>query len=503
MKKKFPNASILTLITQTDGSNENLLFIYLKTIPDFYPSNRIYWYDGAGKDGKPNNVWEKLSIKQWTACCKDSILTNLFDSILATNSIEIDGKKINLSISPFKLNSNSADPMRSRRETIFDTLITESNTLIPQEFYQKENLQFLSAYKTGSSEIKPLFPLGFFEDNFIHENLKKGIWGIKEYRTAYLTFQGVRKTSTKGIGSKEMVGFYQQNFNSNSEYIVVVKNESQQEIGKGSINKKTGFFKINLCKPTQKGIVEVLIDSKEEKAIEYTLIQEIKINTNIAESTFQDAYGRNSMITSDKKERPKSITSFTWQQSVYADEKEANQKLSDLFKLIFDYLGPNIVIADPYYFGEIKQDDVTAEMYLKNDQIAFINAMTHSALEKGIDKINFLGYWARARNQLATDWFSKYEKFFKRYILLNKLEKFFPSSSIRFYNSKTEFHPRYWFSLVDQDGIEVLDKCVILTNSIGNMSELDIIPITDESQLRQITRKYTGLFNNSQSRLSI
>lgn len=72
MKIKYPNASILTLITQTDGCSEKLLFIYLKTIPDFYPSNRIY--DFAGKDGKPNNAWDKLSIKQWTGCGKDSII---------------------------------------------------------------------------------------------------------------------------------------------------------------------------------------------------------------------------------------------------------------------------------------------------------------------------------------------------------------------------------------------------------------------------------------------
>lgn len=512
MKSKFPNASILTLITQTEGSNEKLLFIYLKTIPDYYPSNRIYWYDGAGKDGNPNNVWEKLSIKQWTACCKDSILTNLFDSILSTNVIEIDGKKINLSISPFKLNSNSADPMRSRRETIFDTLITESNTLIPQEFYQKENLQFLSAYKTGSSEIKPLFPLGFFEDNFIHENLKKEIWGIKEYRTAYLTFHGVRKTSTKGIGSKEMVGFYQQNFNSDSEYVIVVKNESQQEIGKGSINKETGFFKINLREPTQKGKVEVLIDSKEEKSIEYVLLQDIQVNGHIANATFKDAYGREFMITSDKKKRPDNVQNFTWQQNVYADTKEANQKLSDLFKSIFDYLGPKILIADPYFINNINQDKTTKVLSLSHCQSAFINALIHSAIEKGIAQFNVLGC-SRATNHLDTDdagtltkidlMFENYEKLFRRLILESMVEKYFPPSTIIFRKAKEDFHNRYWFSLTEKEGVEVIDKCVIITNSIGNMSELDILLVSDESQMRQIARKYTGIFKNSEIRLSL
>lgn len=242
MKNKYPNASILTLITQTVGSNENLLFIYLKTIPDFYPSNRIHWYDGAGKDGEPNTVWNKLSIRQWTGCGKDSVMLTLFDDILAQKKLTIGKKEIALTIPPYNKNSNSADPFKSRRENKFDSLVTEHNTVIPQEFYQKENLQFLSANKTGSSEIKPLFPFGFFEDNFIYDNLINGIWGIKEYRTAYLTFHGVRKTSEKGIGNKEMVGFYQQNFNPKSEYVAIIKNESEHKIGKATIDNKTGFF---------------------------------------------------------------------------------------------------------------------------------------------------------------------------------------------------------------------------------------------------------------------
>ena len=374
---------------------------------------------------------------------------------------------------------------------------------LSQEFYQKENLQFLSGYKTGSTEIKPFYPLGFFEENFIYDNLKKHIWGIKEYRTAYLTFHGVRKTSQKNVGSKEIVGFYQQNFDSTSNYSAIVKNETNQEIGKADVDKQTGFFKLNLSEPTQKGKVEILINDKEEKAIEYVLLQDIQFNSHIANATFKDAYGRSHMITSDKKIRPESVPNFTWQQNVYADKNTANQKLSDLFQSILDYLGPKILIADPYFFGDIKEDSVTAELHLKDDQIALVNAMTHSALEKGISKLYFLGYWGRANNQLASDWHSKYEKFYKKYILSNKLEKYFPLSSIEFRNAQNEFHNRYWFSLTDQDGVEVLDKCVIITNSIGNMSELDIISITDESQLRQITRKYTGLFNNSQWRSSI
>lgn len=503
MKSKFPNASILTLITQKDGNTEKLLFIYLKPIPDFYPSNSIHWYDGVGKDGKPNNVWNKLSIKQWTGCGKDSVMLKLFNELLTEKKLTIGSKEIILTVPQYNVLANSIDPFKSRRENNFDSLATENNSLIPQEFYQKENLEFLSAFKTGSSEIKPLFPLGFFDENFIYDKLKKGVWGIKEYRTAYLTFHGVGKTSQKGIGSKEIVGFYQQNFNPKSKYVAVVKNESEQEIGKETIDNKTGFFKVQLNEPTKKGKVEILVDGKEEKVIEYVLLQNIQVNGHLANATFKDAYDRSHMITSDKKTRPTSLSSFTWQQNVYADKKEANKRLSDLFKSIFDCLGPKILIVDPYFFGEIEEDSVTTELHLKDDQIALVNAMTHSALEKGISKFYFLGYWGRARNQLAIDWITKYEKFFKGYINSNKLEKHFPSSTIEFLNAQTEFHARYWISLIDQNGVEVLDKCVIITNSIGNINEIDIVPVTDKSQLQQIIRQYTGILKNSQLRLSV
>lgn len=99
-----------------------------------------------------------------------------------------------------------------------------------------------------------------------------------------------------------------------------------------------------------------MVDAKDEKVIEYVLLQDIQFNSHIANATFKDAYGRSHMITSDKKVRPESVSNFTWQQNVYADNKEGNQKLSDLFKSIFDYLGPKILIADPYFFGDIKED---------------------------------------------------------------------------------------------------------------------------------------------------
>jgi hypothetical protein len=255
-----------------------------------------------------------------------------------------------------------------------------------------------------------------------------------------------------------------------------------------------------------------LINERKEKTIEYTLIQDIKFNSHVASSTFLDAYDRHFMITSDKRDRPKSIPVFTWQHNVYSDTIEANKKLSDLFTSILDYLGPKILVADPYFINKIKQDDLTQSHSLSHCQVAFINALIHSAIEKGITQLTVLGC-SRATNHLDRDdtgeltkidlMLENYEKVFRGFIASSKLEPYFPAGTVVFKKAKEDFHNRYWFSLIEKEGVEILDKCIIITNSIGNISEVDIIPVSEHVQLRQITRKYTGIYKNSEIRLTI
>lgn len=85
----------------------------------------------------------------------------------------------------------------------------------------------------------------------------------------------------------------------------------------------------------------------------------------------------------------------------------------------------------------------------------------------------------------------------------NNLKTFFPVESIVFKNSNKDFHNRYWFSIIEKEGIKLLEKCIIITNSIGNMNEVDIMVVNDEAQLNQIIRKYSELFKNSEIKLSI
>jgi hypothetical protein len=219
--------------------------------------------------------------------------------------------------------------------------------------------------------------------------------------------------------------------------------------------------------------------------------------------SFTDLYGRNCIISDKEKKRPDKIQSFTWMQDIYQDTDAENQKLSDLLKPVFDYLGPKILIADPC-FGSRETDG--AGKSLSDSRKALMNAILHSYREKGLEAITVLGFWQKskmqARNRQKTtennSYFGNYDLIFKKFIADNDLK-----ISMSFIDANEAFQCRYWFSITERDGVEILDKCLIFNGSLCNMEELDILPVTDESQARQITGKYTGLYKNAKLKLSI
>jgi hypothetical protein len=131
MNKKYPNASILTFITQTNKLNsENLLFIYLKPIPDFFPNDKILWYEDHGKNGTAKDIWKKQSIKQWVACGKDDLIQNLLEDIILSKTLEIYNKKIQLIIPSFTKKLFDIEKPNGR-ETLFDSYSTMNNIMRP------------------------------------------------------------------------------------------------------------------------------------------------------------------------------------------------------------------------------------------------------------------------------------------------------------------------------------------------------------------------------------
>ena len=507
------NTSILTLITQTEEDKEKLLFMYLKPVDENYPSQPPIWYPGKGQNGKALQVWKKLSIKQWVACGRDEDLEQWFEDILKKKKIPGHSKTLSVTLPDFKREEAFDPETGCGFGTGITTLETRNNSQIPVQFFEKENLDFLCSQKTGSKEIKPLFPLGFFEEDCIHKYLAKGIWGIKHSRIPYLTFHGVRSTSKKGEGSTEMAGFYQGTLEpSYDDYKAVVKNEQGHVIGSGVLN-QFGVFHAPLSEPTKKGSVDIVLNETEIRKQDYVLLQGFEINSQIVDTTFKDDYGRSFMISDTNRQRPGGLQPCTWQRQVYAETKKSNEALSDVMKTVLDYLGPRILLADPYFINAIREDEATKSLELTQCQRAFINAVIFSGVEKGIKECQFLGFWGRAKNAPDNSGgdtaskseirFERYEKIFKGILSNNKLQSIFPTGTFTFRNAAEDFHNRYWFSINEEEGRTFLNKCVIVTNSIGNMEEVDFMPVVNEEQQALITRKYNLLLAGAQSKLVV
>ena len=475
----------------------------MKNVPD-YTEKGTFWFENKGRNGKAIFIWEELLLKQWLVIGKDDEISNLLEDILKKSKTTINSKTINFYIPKYTKKLSDGKSSKSRNEIKSDSYLCNEFSVIPRQLLNKENLDILSGLKI-SNTIKPLFPIGLYEQNYIYNCLNEKIFGIKEFRQSFLTFRGVRKTSVKGKGSKEITGFYQSNYADEKEYYASINNQSNSEIGKRKINKKDGVFKIDLKEASSKGQV-IITDGKEEiKKVDFVLLQDIQFNMDMINKTFKDAYGREFGISSKKSVPTKKMNPIYWEKDLFSNDIEAYKKLSDIFRAVFEYLGENILIADPYFIGLIKLSETTNEYKLSRCQLSLINAITHFSLESKTSSFTILGCNSRANSisdsiedestSKAERRFENYNKFFNNYISQNELKDYFPT--ITFKNSKKSFHNRYLFSVTIDNGIEKLDKCIIFTNSFGNIEELDIVPCTDEEQINLITTRFLSLSNYS------
>ncbi len=479
------------------------MFFHIKNVPD-YTDNGIFWFENKGQNGKATFIWEDLLLKQWLAIGKDNDILELLNDILKTSTTKINSKVVEFNIPNFRLIPNNEKTAKSRNEIKYDSYLLCDFSIIPRKLLNKQNLDILSGLKIDD-KIKPLTPIGLYEKNFIYNHLNEKIFGITEYRQPYLTFRGVRKTSVKGVGSKEIIGFYQSNYSRGQEYYASIKNDTNSEIGKSKINIKNGVFKVDLSEPSSKGQVIITEAKTEIKKIDFAFIQDIKFDMNIVNKTFKDAYGREFGITSKKSKSTHKLKPIYWEKDLFNNDIEAYKKLSDIFKTVFEYLGENILIADPYFIGLIKLKETTNEFELSKCQLSLINAITHYSLEFKTNSFTILGCNSRANNlsdgvddentTKTERRFENYNKFFENYISQNELKNYFPSFTFK--NSKTTFHNRYLFSIINENGVEKFDKCIIFTNSFGNIEELDIVPCTDEEQINLITSRFLSYNNNS------
>lgn len=502
--KKYPNSSTLSFFTCVkDNDHEEIIFFYLKPVGDYFSSTTPYWYP-------EKTIWPQLKIKHRSVFGQDNVVNQILDEILSQNAVRVGENEINFSF-PLRTSSLEQNDFGDREDAKCELFKAASYPSVPKEFYLKENLDIICGYLESNDMIFPYSQIGFFDRDFIHDYIWDNVYGVKEHRTPYLTFHGVQKTSIKGKGSTEFVGFYQSHIDNATPYKAIIKSESSTILGESSITPENGTFKISLSEPSAKGWLEILADNAPIKSIKYTLVQDINISTNIISRTYSDIYSRTIPISDEP--RTDTISPLIWHRGEFANTDVADMQLSDYFRSLFNYLGPNVVIVDPYFINEISIDIVTNSYNLRHCQKAFFNSLFHSFVEKKIEKVYILGYWARASDKIKTNvpngstkaltLFNIYERVIKGNIIGNKLQHYIPNGSIEFYNADVDIHNRYWFSFTKENEVITLNKVVTCSNSIGNMNEVDFLPVLDVNASQKLCRRYGELVNKGELKVTI
>lgn len=199
-----------------------------------------------------------------------------------------------------------------------------------------------------------------------------------------------------------------------------------------------------------------------------------------------------------------SFKPITWYKSNYIAESDGYIALSDIFYNVFKYLGSEVVVFDPYFIGNLNEDLTTKALSIASeDQKAFLNAIGRYLFETNFSvKIAIYGCPNRAKSQVTKDsscestkmegLYNKYQKYLNGLMPPYKL---YPKY-VDFFVAAYEFHNRYYFSKVTIGGSTSLSKPFVVTNSIGNLKEVDIIPVEDESQANMICSKYVSLLSS-------
>ncbi|MBK9284371.1 MAG: hypothetical protein IPM51_08615 [Sphingobacteriaceae bacterium] len=493
-----PNKSILSIISKSEPDGEKVLFMFLKPVPDKVTNDKIYWYKDKGALGEATYIWQKEGIKQWVATGKDEILNTLFNSIVERKSTSIGEKQI---LFLFPEHENPKFENDSYEEIRQDIYTVKNIGELPIKFRQKDNLDILSGYKPASTETRTLFPNGFFGKDFIYRNIEKCIIAVKEHRFPLLRFHAVRNGIKEG--PKRIAGFLQEKFEESKKYTAVLKSTEGALLSSSEIDKQNGSFVLDSNEAVPSGQIEIKVDEEIAQDTTFHFIMDVGFNVEMVDHTFKDAYGSKH----NKSKSPKKVDKFepfTWHVDLLTGEETNFVKLSESIKTTLNYLGPNVIITDPYFLGDYSIE--SGQIIVKKFQMPLLNAICHSFFDEVLTKLVILGYNGRANEHFESNEelagtkteqrFKIYEKVLGKMLSENIL-------NIEFYSSISEFHNRYWLGFKEVDGRPILEKVIVVTNSFGDLKEIDFIEITDKAQKEIIFSKYSSILSHATKSLSI
>ena len=481
-----PNMNMFLIFSQfvADDLPEKLILLIRKPVDDFSdaPCERWLW------DGKHKTISKKLNLRQRVVFCDEDSSEAIFTSIMDKGSVCAEDTNLSFSV-PKTTKKNEFSEYFELDACIY---CIEDANYIPHELLIEYNCNQICGY--SDEENGYIEPLGLLAPSLLHKLFVSSQIALKLNRKVNIRIRGIEDSSGCKSGCKKFIGFVQDEFTDGINSIVQLRDKpGERVLGEVVVEKQTGIYRIQVNEFTSEGELRYFRNDELISVFPFSLILDISINTQIVNNILTDAYKRQFNTTDDEFKENETFTSKSWFIESYIKGTNGFQALCDYFLDIFSYLGQDIIIVDPYSMGNIKENASTGELEDFDNQIAFVNAMlVHLFRNKW--KAKFAIVSSNPRFNIRKE-YTQYKRFLSKF----KVPQLLCPNLIEFRYVNRDFHGRYFLKKVTEDGREVLTKAVIITNSIGNIKEVDFMAITDCVQREMVAQKCLSLYTESLS----
>jgi len=495
-----PNASILSVLTIQQGDKEKILLLLHRQVVD-KPPQTIYWYQKYGKDGDSKfllPMHPSLNrVRQWVAIGQDDDLERLWTDLFKNGELTIPFK--DTAINFFFPGQVKKSDFQDGNEIYKVEGLTSISTNYLKSYYSiddwdkkyhpqgevlKEYLNCVALEKGFYDEKDtergiPLYPYGLFEEKELHKLILSKIVAIQQKRGFISHFRGVVNNKKKEDPT-EYKGFISMSREDRMKYGIKISDMNNNTLGTTVIEPETGLWNMKLQQPAGKGIIS-LYDKDINRDVfgeKYYLIKDIKVDTHIIHAELEDLYKRKISVSD-----PPAIVDMTnfqlaWNRNLYPDDDTGHIHLSDQILPLIGFLGPKIIISDPYGLGDFNIDNRVIQ--LTGGQKVFLNAFFINCVYRRIQELSIILHWStlRAKNKLNTkeEYIEILRTFFQQFVK-------FDLKKITLLFSAKPFHNRHWVAQKDNDEFKIFR----VTNSISGLvasEDFEIIPVEPEEKMR-------------------
>ncbi len=298
----------------------------------------------------------------------------------------------------------------------------------------KENIDTEVNIKLENNYSNKILPLFYIKPSSLKEYILNNNVIIYKELLFKNMFKGIESKVKGEVG--ELKGYLQIDNLDIKDISIILKNKKDNKEMKAVIDNKTGEYSIKSSDDIFRGELIYFHKGKEFHSKDYSLIKDFKIDFNILDTTVELIGGQKVNFSKEKLKDNDLIKNYedlskdkSFFKDSYANLEDYIKATTDYIKKIFCICSPNILICDPYFLGEIKDNKVN------NGQKIFINALILAMTEYKIKNFYILG---NSKNKKFKNGYSNLFKDFK---------KINPELNVKIFVSNSSFHDRVILSV--------------------------------------------------------